>query len=188
MQERAPVLPANTAGTQAKFEIGSRKRTTSRPNAVNAAEALYQNLLYTGLGTMNQQQRDRQVINVGGGVDVTIVLDRTVLTGAGAIVDDPGVGEAAMSVQSSTDEIIAASMPLLLDVDLAYRRRLQEALILCRAGQGASTEQRLRASFQLYDEELLTRGEICDMFDLDAWDFMEYADRFAAEQDERTVR
>ena len=73
-------------------------------------------------------------------------------------------------------------MPDLIASDTAQQRRLQQALIACRAGGAeAPLKQKLRAAFQLYDEELLTRGDICLLFDLDVRQFMDYAAQFASD-------
>jgi hypothetical protein len=84
----------------------------------------------------------------------------------------------------SADEIVAAAMPELASYDLAQQRRLQEALIACRSGgPDAAKEQKLRAAFQLYEEELLSRGDICAIFAIDVRQFMDYAAAFAPDDE-----
>jgi hypothetical protein len=79
-----------------------------------------------------------------------------------------------------SEEFIAAAMPDLIAHEIAQQRRLQEALITCRAGgSDATLEQKLRAAFQLYEEELLTRGNICAIFVIDVRQFMDHAAAFA---------
>ena len=93
-----------------------------------------------------------------------------------------GPAEPAGGVRPSTGEIIAEALPGLVEAEAAQRRRLQEALITCRAGVDASREARLRAAFSLFADELMTRGELREVFGLDLWAFLEYEQRFAQPQ------
>jgi hypothetical protein len=86
--------------------------------------------------------------------------------------------EAAMTAPpSNTSRIIAQATPELLEGDSVAHRRLVEALVACRAGKGASSEARLAAAFDLYAADLLTRGDIRTLFNLDLWQFTELQDR-----------
>ena len=90
--------------------------------------------------------------------------------------------EAASAVRTSTGEIIAEALPDLIEAEAAGRRRLQEALIACRAGADTSRDACLRAAFSLFADELMTRGELREIFGLDLWAFLEYEQRFAQPQ------
>jgi hypothetical protein len=90
----------------------------------------------------------------------------------------------APTEQQTANELIAAAMPALLAADMEQQRRLQRALIACRAGgDQASNEQQLRVAFQLYEEELLTRGDICELFAIDVRQFIDYAAAFAPDHE-----
>jgi hypothetical protein len=91
--------------------------------------------------------------------------------------------ESALVERPQTDQIIHDALPLLSAADRDYQRRLQRALLDARAGTAATPDRRLRVAFDLYAEELLTRGEICALFDLDLWQFMDYQARFSADHD-----
>ena len=93
-----------------------------------------------------------------------------------------GPAEPAGGVRPSTGEVIAEALPDLVESEAFQRRRLQEALITCRAGADASRAARLRAAFSLFAEELMTRGELREVFGLDLWAFLEYEQRFAQPQ------
>ena len=69
-----------------------------------------------------------------------------------------------------------------MEAEAAQRRRLQEALIICRAGAAASRDARLRAAFSPFADELMTPGELREMFGLELWAFLEYEQRFAQRQ------
>lgn len=93
-----------------------------------------------------------------------------------------GAADPASAVRPSTGEIIAEALPDLIEAEAAGRRRLQEALIACRAGADTSRDARLRAAFSLFSDDLMTRGELREMFGLDLWSFLEYEQRFAQPQ------
>ncbi len=95
------------------------------------------------------------------------------------------LGEAVMAARPSTSEILAEALPALTEGEALRYRRLLEALIACRAGATASRAERIGAAFGLYAEELMTRGEIRDLFGLDLWHFMELESRHGASRQER---
>jgi hypothetical protein len=88
--------------------------------------------------------------------------------------------------RTQTDQIVFDALPLLSAADRDYQQRLQRALLDARAGADSTPEHRLRVAFDLYAEELLTRGELCAFFDLDLWQFMDYQARFAADHDQQS--
>jgi hypothetical protein len=93
-----------------------------------------------------------------------------------------GAAEPVGGIRPSTGQIIAEALPDLVEAEAAQRHRLQEALIACRAGADASRDARLRAAFSLFADELMTRGELREMFGLDLWAYLEYEQRFAQRQ------
>lgn len=98
----------------------------------------------------------------------------------------PGANGAVLTPipPGTTADLIAAALPDLLAHDTAERRQLQRALLDCRSGGPAAPRDRqLRAAFQLYEEELLSRGDICALLDLDVRQFIDLLAQFSPDAD-----
>lgn len=103
-----------------------------------------------------------------------------------AITDVASV-EGDMAAQSIDDifmEVLGPPAPELDRRRAEERRKLQLAYIECRAHAYQGDDARLFAAFDLYSQEIMSRGDICSVFDLSVWEFTDARTRFLQAKDE----